>query len=338
MSVSSRHNDVWSSAVESFWTTEFNVDHGRRLNKTSVGATLSPGSRLEVLSQEKSGIGGSTDVDANHRGYSNKTPIDAASSASSKTILTDENPSTEELLCGLQLKLLRVHRTFNSHRHGQSFASQIHDIAGTGLSGSEMCRVIDDTYTATEDLLNIMRSLCGAALDSTNGVSPAEAQTNSVHLQSSPAQPTRSSPVSSLEAATTLFLSSCYASLISAYEIIVETMKGQSTEDTSTLPWQLGPPSASARIPASGGSFPTFSMNNSRLAMPSSVNLGLHLHLISHMVQRLKDSMQMCCACHNIKGRNSPATALVQTASSELSLSQESLEDALRRAKIEVFR
>ena len=81
-----------------------------------------------------------------------------------------------------------------------------------------------------------------------------------------------------------LLLSSCHASLIHSYELIVDMLRGELHEDKQHQ-------QASKVM-----SMPAVSVGTVRVAMPPRAVAEIHLHLVTQMVHRLRLSLQECAS------------------------------------------
>lgn len=97
---------------------------------------------------------------------------------------------------------------------------------------------------------------------------------------------------------THMLLSSCYMSLIQAFECLVNLLR----RELGTKPESLEPPmginlaQAQMPIPTTANNVPYISVGNVRLAMPHRAVAEINLHLVSQAVQHLKASISRCAA------------------------------------------
>jgi hypothetical protein len=147
--------------------------------------------------------------------------------------------------------------------------------------------------------------------------------------------------------AIALLFSSCYLSLIHAYDLLAGLLREQLQTNQHAISKEKAPASGRSMIDSTSGSMPTISVGGVRLAMPTKAVAEINLHLITQMVKQLKDSMQQCAArmstadtlnldpprpaSHAADGNaDSPITILAKTAEDELRRREENLLGRLR--------
>ena len=245
----------------------------------------------------------------------------------------------------LQLRLLEQHRvlTIDSEESRPTETSSVSGGSEGLASDTGLSKVIEDIYAATHDFVEVTESLSGLSQDmerkSTAG-SGGSTQTFTI-LRDDRSTPARAKlPHTS----TVLLLSSCYVRLAHIYELLVQALYERCKHNSSTL----APPTQSSTRSDTPNRLPTFRMTHSRLSMPPTASLGMHLVVINHMIKNLKDTMKSCASRNAGATRRvgaefndgpmsvndiSPSSVLADLAMSEVSLREQSLRKALHLAK-----
>ena len=253
-------------------------------------------------------------------------------------------------LLDLQMELVGLHKSFSgslqySTRSGVLGRAAVQDVF----------KDIEHTYAITQQFIDMVQRAYGPMRDNGNShlvdwlPTPASTRHNSsasVSTSSSFASSTKSSPLS---VSTVLTIISCYTRLIQIYDLMVQTLHDQDVNASSSSKSSYSSTTSGSAI--SEHQIPYFRMPHSRLAVPPTATLGMHLVLVISMDQQLKDSMRHCVsACHTQRvastdgiagprddlprstGEN-PASALMELAMSETSLREKGLARTLQKVK-----
>lgn len=242
-------------------------------------------------------------------------------------------------LIHIHLKLLRLHESFAAGiEHISKYGGE--DLAASSMSsGAEIWKDMEDLYVTTEDMLSIIGSVYGISHDC-NRTTTLEPAMGDDGLISQPA------PLEPPHVSTILLISSCYVRAVHIYQLLIETLQQRSKPSGTTI----APHKLSLDPPVSV-SVPEFRMGHSRLRLPPTVTLGLHLHVITQMMGRMKKTLQSC-ESHRTKPSERPLIpqhdkdslasstdmhpgfSMIEKALPEISLREEGLKHALHSAKM----
>lgn len=138
--------------------------------------------------------------------------------------------------------------------------------------GSKAAEDVEEIYRASEALIGIL-----------DGTSPSSS--SSSHRHSTSLRP---------DGVAALLLSSCYLSLMKAYQFLVEMLQQElrNSTDPSAQGENLGGSVGNDPFASTRGAVPYLSIGAVRLAMPRKAIAEINLHLVSQQVQHLKVSMK----------------------------------------------
>lgn len=245
----------------------------------------------------------------------------------------------------LQLRLLKLYRVLAIDSE-ESRTTETSSVSGgsEGLaSDTGLSKAIEDIYAATHDFVEVTESLSGLSQDTgrTSMAGGSGSTQTFTTLRDETSTPARAKlPHTS----TVLLLSSCYVRLTHIYELLVQALYERCKHNPSTL----APPTQSSTRSDTPNRIPTFRMTHSRLSMPPTASLGMHLVVINHMIQVLKDTMKSCASRNAGATRRvgadfndgpmsvndtSPSSVLADLPMSEVSLREQSLRKAVHLAK-----
>ena len=165
--------------------------------------------------------------------------------------------------------------------------------ASTGVAS----RDIEETFTATENLVDIIHNLHGT-MPFKRPQEPAVCHSMDKRNDSNHEMPSTASGLS--DSSTVLLTLSCYLRLLQVYELLVASLHSnvqQSTHDTSRFSTLGASPASSANSSALNAppvGIPILNIGHFNLATSPDMNIGLMLHFVLEMVERLQTAVQLC--------------------------------------------
>ncbi|RHZ64950.1 Zn(II)2Cys6 transcription factor domain-containing protein [Aspergillus thermomutatus] len=163
---------------------------------------------------------------------------------------------------------------------------------GSFASGAVLSKNMEEVALATEDLVDIIEKVqrCGVRDSDYSREAELGMFTPSSSSQVGVPVPPRKSTKPHI--ATTLLVSSSYVRLIQVFELLVETLQ----QPSPSQPYHAsnrGRPQTPQTPP---GEMPMFRLGRLRLTIPPRLSTELHFHVVSQMVQRLRETMQSYAA------------------------------------------
>lgn len=218
-------------------------------------------------------------------------------------------------LSRLHLDLYRL-LIWPSENEGQNRGPGYSFDSGNLSSSTASVARIDETLAATETLIEILQHLFPVS-------PPVDLQTPNSDIADSPSSARRlsfdfmadlvaenppslsassevpaPSPDQRSDSATVLLILTCYLRLLHIYEPIVMSLHQSLQQPTSHgRSWRFSPSplvSVSNAAQISHISLPAFSLGSFSLAASPDLNIGMLLHLVSHMLERIQGAVRVC--------------------------------------------
>jgi hypothetical protein len=196
-------------------------------------------------------------------------------------------------LLDLQVKLSDLIKSLTSGKESSCLALTPNAPGiGSFASGAVLTKNMEEVALATEDLVDIIEKVqrCGVRDNDYSREAELGMFTPSSSSQVGVPVPPRKSTKPHI--ATTLLVSSSYVRLIQVFELLVETLQQPSpSQPYHASNW--GRPQTPQTPP---GEMPMFRLGRLRLTIPPRLSTELHFHVVSQMVQRLRETMQSYAA------------------------------------------
>ncbi|RYP06404.1 hypothetical protein DL765_009501 [Monosporascus sp. GIB2] len=160
---------------------------------------------------------------------------------------------------------------------------------GSFASGAVLSKNMEEVALATEELVDIIEKVHRCGVRDSDYSREAElgmftpSDSSQVGVPVSPRKSTKP------HIATTLLVSSSYVRLIQVFELLVETLQ----QPSPSQPYHA---SNRGRPQNPPGEMPMFRLGRLRLTIPAKLSTELHFHVVSQMVQRLRETMQSYAA------------------------------------------
>jgi hypothetical protein len=222
--------------------------------------------------------------------------------------IVDGDDQTRRLL-DLQERLLGLSKSLLAHSsQTDRVFSPSHPDPMAPCAGPDLPNIMEEIYQATEDLVNVAATLgqhprqsehtlhLDPALHSASP-SPSAASTYSPHETSSRPYVVAGSFYRP-HISTVLLLASCYIRLVDLYELLAAILQEQQRQQEQCQFQSRSPPVEIATTKPgcfrTQSTVPSFNMGKTRLDVPPSMGVKLHIHLIDMMLQRLRSAMHWC--------------------------------------------
>ena len=193
-------------------------------------------------------------------------------------------------LLDLQVKLSGLMKSLTSGKESSCLALTPNAPGiGSFTSGAVLFKNIEEVGLATEDLVDIIEKVqrCGMRDDDYSREAELGMFTPSSSSQVGalvpPKKPTKP------QIATTLLVSSSYVRLLQVFELLVETLQQPSPSPPYYVSNRGRPQTPLGEMPRET---PIFRLGRLRLNVPPKLSTELHFHVVSQMVQRLRETMQ----------------------------------------------
>ncbi|KAF7182347.1 hypothetical protein CNMCM7691_001827 [Aspergillus felis] len=199
-------------------------------------------------------------------------------------------------LLDLQVKLSDLIKSLTSGKESSCLALTPNAPGiGSFASGAVLTKNMEEVALATEDLVDIIEKVqrCGVRDSDYSREAERCMFTPSSSSQAGGPVPPRKSTKPHI--ATTLLVSSSYVRLIQVFELLVETLQQPSpSQPYHASNWGRPPTPQTPQAPT--GEMPMFRLGRLRLTIPPRLSTELHFHVVSQMVQRLRETMQSYAA------------------------------------------
>jgi hypothetical protein len=164
---------------------------------------------------------------------------------------------------------------------------------------SDLSKDMEEIYQATEDLVDVADKIYYHPTQPEYDLDPALEMTFPNHPAAAADAPHQASSRPNAAAgsawphvSTVLLFASCYVRLTDVYTLLASVLQ-QQQQLTSRSPLEALV-MTKAGFSKTQSAVPSFHMGKMRLAIPPSMSIKLHFHLISLMVQRLQITMRWC--------------------------------------------
>ena len=253
-----------------------------------------------------------------------------------------ESDSCINRVLDLQMRLLELYRVLamDSEESHPKETSSVSDGSKGLASDTGLSKAIEEIYAATHDFVEVTEDLSGLFQENERASTAGSGTSThtSTTLRDDAPKPTRAKlPHTS----TVLLLSSCYVRLVHIYELLVQALYKRCKHNARTLASAMTRTDLLNRIP-------TFRMTHSKLSLPPTASLGMHLVVINHMIKVLKDTMKSCASRNphttrrartdsndgqSLINDTNPSSILADLAMSEVSLREQNLREVFQMAK-----